>query len=160
MQEALDNVSTVRTTLIIAHKLSTIRKAHNIAVMAKGAVIEQGTHKELLKKNGAYARLVNAQSLGNRQNQDEEPEKRDSDAAEEEKTLDRATTTRSEGHINEAPEESKPTMGYGLFKILWIIVSTNPQLWWRFAVMGTAAALAGECSRVKGHERIPWTDLL
>ncbi|OTA57384.1 multidrug resistance protein [Hypoxylon sp. EC38] len=138
VQEALDSVSAERTTLIIAHKLSTVRKAHNIAVMAKGAVIEQGTHEELLKKNGAYARLVNARSLDNRQNRDEEPEKQVTNAAEEEKPLDRATTTRREGPVDEAPDEApdetKPTMGYGLFKILRIIV---------FAIMGSAAALAG-----------------
>ncbi|OTA87182.1 hypothetical protein M434DRAFT_81536 [Hypoxylon sp. CO27-5] len=143
VQEALDSVSAGRTTLIIAHRLSTVRKAHNIAVMAKGAVIEQGTHEELLKKNGAYTRLVNAQSLDNWQNQDEEPEKQVTDAAEEEKPLDRATTTRREGPVDEAPDETNPTMGYGLFKILWIIVSTNPRAWWRFAIMGSAAALAG-----------------
>lgn len=160
MQEALDNVSAERTTLVIAHKLSTVRKAHKIAVIAKGDVIEQGTHEELLKKNGAYARLLNAQSLVNQQNQDEEPEKQDSDAIEEEKPLDRATTTRSEGPVDEAPEEIKPTMGYGLFKILWIIVSTNPRVWWKFAIMGLAAALAGECSCVNGHERVPWTNSL
>jgi ATP-binding cassette subfamily B (MDR/TAP) protein 1 len=160
VQEALDNVSAERTTLIIAHKLSTVRKAHNIAVMAKGAVIEQGTHEELLEKNGAYARLVDAQSLDNQQNQDEEPAKQDSDAAEEEKLLGRATTKRSEGPVDEVSEETKPTMGYGLLKILWIIVSTNPQLWWRFAIMGSAAALAGECSRVKCHKRIPLTNSL
>lgn len=146
MQEALDNVSAERTTLVIAHKLSTVRKAHSIAVMANGAVIEQGTHEELLKKNGAYARLVNAQSLDNGQNQDEEPEKQDPDAADDESSLDRATTTRSEDPVDAAPEDIKSTMGYGLSKILCIIVSTNPQLWWKFAIMASAAALAGECS--------------
>lgn len=150
VQEALDNVSAERTTLIIAHKLSTVRKAHNIAVMAKGAVIEQGTHEDLLRSNGAYSRLVNAQNLNQEQDQDE-PEKNDSDAAGEGKPLDRAMTTTSEGPVDEVPKDIKPSMGYGLFKIIWIFVSNNPQLWWRFAIMGSAAALAGKCSYVRGH---------
>jgi ATP-binding cassette subfamily B (MDR/TAP) protein 1 len=54
VQQALDRVSKDRTTIVIAHKLSTIRNADNIAVMADGAIIEQGTHDDLLARNGAY----------------------------------------------------------------------------------------------------------
>jgi ATP-binding cassette subfamily B (MDR/TAP) protein 1 len=54
VQQALDRVSKNRTTIVIAHKLSTIRNADNIAVMAGGIIVEQGTHEELLKLNGAY----------------------------------------------------------------------------------------------------------
>jgi ATP-binding cassette subfamily B (MDR/TAP) protein 1 len=54
VQQALDRVSKNRTTIVIAHKLSTIRTADNIAVMASGAVVEQGTHQELLKLDRAY----------------------------------------------------------------------------------------------------------
>ena len=131
-------------TLIIAHKLSTVRQAHSIAVVAEGAVIEQGTHKELLQKNGAYARLVDAQSLGDEQKQGEEPEKQDWSAAEEERLLNRATSTRVEEPAAAAAEENKQTMGYGLLRIIYIIVSAKPQLWWRFAIMGSAAALVGK----------------
>jgi ATP-binding cassette subfamily B (MDR/TAP) protein 1 len=54
VQQALDRVSKHRTTIVIAHKLSTIRNADNIAVMANGVVLEQGTHDKLLEVNGAY----------------------------------------------------------------------------------------------------------
>ena len=54
VQQALDRVSKDRTTIVIAHKLSTIRNADNIAVMGDGAVVEQGTHEELLGLDGAY----------------------------------------------------------------------------------------------------------
>lgn len=63
VQKALDNVSKDRTTIVIAHKLATIREADNIVVMAKGQILEQGTHSSLLAANGAYARLVQAQTL-------------------------------------------------------------------------------------------------
>lgn len=56
VQQALDRVSRGRTTIVIAHKLATIRNADNIAVMADGVVIEQGTHDSLLDRDGAYGK--------------------------------------------------------------------------------------------------------
>ena len=50
-----------RTSFIIAHRLSTIKNADLILVMNDGDIIEQGTHDELLKKNGFYANLYNSQ---------------------------------------------------------------------------------------------------
>ncbi len=46
-----------RTTLVIAHRLSTIEKADRIVVLQKGQVVEMGSHRELLDKDGAYAQL-------------------------------------------------------------------------------------------------------
>ncbi|XP_077617170.1 mitochondrial potassium channel ATP-binding subunit isoform X1 [Crocuta crocuta] len=63
VQEALDRASTGRTVLVIAHRLSTVRGAHHIVVMAHGRVCEVGTHKELLKKGGLYADLIRRQAL-------------------------------------------------------------------------------------------------
>ncbi|XP_059567457.1 mitochondrial potassium channel ATP-binding subunit [Myotis daubentonii] len=64
VQEALDRASTGRTVLVIAHRLSTVRGAHHIVVMAQGCVCEEGTHEELLKKGGLYAELIRRQALG------------------------------------------------------------------------------------------------
>jgi len=50
-----------RTSFIIAHRLSTIKNADLILVMNDGDIVEQGTHSELLKKNGFYANLYNSQ---------------------------------------------------------------------------------------------------
>lgn len=63
VQEALDRASTGRTVLVIAHRLSTVRAAHRIIVMANGQVWEAGTHEELLKKGGLYAELIRRQAL-------------------------------------------------------------------------------------------------
>ncbi|WP_246251963.1 ABC transporter ATP-binding protein [Parasulfitobacter algicola] len=61
VQEALDKLSQGRTTLVIAHRLSTVRNADKIVVMNAGQAVEQGTHDDLLAKNGVYAALYNMQ---------------------------------------------------------------------------------------------------
>ena len=57
VQNAIDDLSRDRTTLVIAHRLSTVHEADQIAVLDRGQVVEVGTHMELLEKRGAYARL-------------------------------------------------------------------------------------------------------
>jgi len=63
VQRALDNLMRNRTTLLIAHRLSTVRNADTIAVIDEGRVVEQGTHAELLARGGAYARLAELQGM-------------------------------------------------------------------------------------------------
>ncbi|XP_026957305.1 mitochondrial potassium channel ATP-binding subunit isoform X2 [Sagmatias obliquidens] len=63
VQEALDRASAGRTVLVIAHRLSTVRGAHQIVVMAHGRVCEVGTHEELLKKGRLYSELIRRQAL-------------------------------------------------------------------------------------------------
>jgi subfamily B ATP-binding cassette protein MsbA len=63
VQQALENMMQNRTSVVIAHRLSTIQKADTIVVMQKGEIVEQGTHEELLTKNGMYSRLVQMQSF-------------------------------------------------------------------------------------------------
>jgi len=63
VQDALEKMMQNRTSIVIAHRLSTIQKADIIIVMQKGEIVEQGTHTELLAKNGTYANLVTLQSF-------------------------------------------------------------------------------------------------
>lgn len=59
IQDALEALMRHRTTLVIAHRLTTIEKADRILVMDKGAIIETGTHEQLIRLNGYYAHLHN-----------------------------------------------------------------------------------------------------
>ncbi|HMT02819.1 MAG TPA: lipid A export permease/ATP-binding protein MsbA [Burkholderiales bacterium] len=61
VQEALDRLMHTRTTLVIAHRLSTVLHADKIIVMERGNIVEMGTHEELLARNNAYAKLYNVQ---------------------------------------------------------------------------------------------------
>ncbi|KAL2851196.1 multidrug resistance protein 1, 2, 3 [Aspergillus pseudoustus] len=63
VQKALDKATEGRTTIVIAHKLATIRRADSIIVMEKGCIVEQGTHDSLLARGAKYAQLVRAQDL-------------------------------------------------------------------------------------------------
>ncbi len=66
VQDALENLMATRTTIVIAHRLSTVRRADRIVVMVNGSIAEEGTHEELLAKNGEYSRLYTIQVLEDR----------------------------------------------------------------------------------------------
>ena len=72
VQDALENLMATRTTIVIAHRLSTVRRADRIVVMVDGAIAEEGNHEELLAKNGEYSRLCSLQAIDER-----EPERRE-----------------------------------------------------------------------------------
>jgi ATP-binding cassette subfamily B protein len=70
IQKALDNLVQGRTTIAIAHRLSTLHRADRLVVLDRGAVVEEGSHDELMAKEGAYYRLYEAQA----RNVDQDPD--------------------------------------------------------------------------------------
>ncbi|MBC6996859.1 ABC transporter ATP-binding protein [Cytophaga sp. FL35] len=63
VQDALEKMMQNRTSIVIAHRLSTIQNANTIVVLQKGEIVEQGTHQQLMEKEGVYKKLVAMQSL-------------------------------------------------------------------------------------------------
>ena len=61
IQQALDELCRGRTTIVVAHRLSTIKRANSIAVISEGKIIEQGTHEELMTLGGVYQKLYSLQ---------------------------------------------------------------------------------------------------
>lgn len=133
VQQALDRASAGRTTIVIAHKLATIRKADNIVVMSKGKIIEQGTHESLIAENGAYARLVTIQQLT--VSDDNSPEDSDMDSevnvVQASKSLTRYPTG-DQASIDFQPEDDRyddETFKHlGLFAVVRRLIVENPDL--------------------------------
>jgi ATP-binding cassette subfamily B (MDR/TAP) protein 1 len=152
VQRALDNVSANRTTVTIAHKLSTIQKADNIAVMSQGALVEQGTHNELLSRGGAYAKLVKSQDLERASGKDtsESAEISDEDVAEEDDqhfrklALKRTVSTTGSVQSQHDQPDATETMGYGLFKCLVLLIKEQPELWYLYAITAVVSILGGK----------------
>jgi len=117
VQEALDVAAASRTTVCVAHRLSTIRNADNIIVLSKGEVAEQGTHDELLAQNGMYANLVNAQFISS--TADEEKTERNVEDEDLEKAnipLEGLKRTDTQGTIEEKEPEPPTYTNFQLVK--------------------------------------------
>ncbi|TVY82955.1 Leptomycin B resistance protein pmd1 [Lachnellula suecica] len=146
VQKALDRASENRTTLTIAHKLATVKNADNIAVMADGEVIEQGTHNELLESVGHYAKLVASQSISTVSDSsdvdDEETERATFDDSTNFKPSPSKLRTR-ENEVHAAADETG-TLGYSLLKCIWIMLSEQESLYgYIFLAMLAALIMSG-----------------
>ncbi|KAG5663582.1 hypothetical protein KAF25_001518 [Fusarium avenaceum] len=144
VQKALNNVGLGRTTLVIAHKLSTIRNADNIVVMSHGEIIEQGTHSELVLLDGSYAKLVQVQHLGQDlgDTQDQPPEL-DGDG-ETKGDLDNILSILDSKAMTEAlPEEPREVKDYSLIRGITIIFREQKSLWGVFIISFGCCLIAG-----------------
>ncbi|KAL4909548.1 hypothetical protein BDW74DRAFT_174750 [Aspergillus multicolor] len=151
VQKALDKAAEGRTTIVIAHKLATIRKADNIVVMSKGRIVEQGTHGSLVAADGAYARLVKIQNLSVSAAEHEAATEENNTDAEDEPsfpldptptTETTATTlTRYPTSIRQHLEATKNRDSYsthkqmGIFSSLIYLVRSCPELTWAYIVV-------------------------
>jgi ATP-binding cassette subfamily B (MDR/TAP) protein 1 len=138
VQSALDRVSKGRTTILIAHRLSTVRNADNIVVLDSGNVVESGTHQELLAHpEGAYKRLIDAQSL--LLGEDPEPSYETSDLVHE--SFEEAEVTDPVG--KNAGEVEKLGGCRAILKVLW-----EQRKHWMLFVLGVIGAIgAGKSVR-------------
>lgn len=143
MQDALDRVSVDKTTLVIAHKLATVRTADNIVVMSYGRVMEQGTHQELIEKDGQYAALVRAQDLGGGGDQPDFSKEEADVEMERTVTLQRTNTaTKSVPVESEIDRLTAGTVGIGLWRCIFLMLMEQEGLT-PWLCLGTFACLIG-----------------
>ena len=125
VQEALDVAAASRTTVCVAHRLSTIRNADNIIVLSKGELVEQGTLDELLARNGMYANLVNAQYISSTTNEEKAEMKVDEEDIEEaNQPLEELERTVTQGTMEEKEPEPTKYSNYALVKK--VLSRSNP----------------------------------
>ncbi|CZS83800.1 unnamed protein product [Fusarium graminearum] len=158
VQKALDKAAEGRTTIVIAHKLATIRKADNIVVMSKGSIIEQGSHESLILQDGSYANLVTIQSLAvddeSAHSVTEEEEEAVPEAEKEDLKMTK-TVTQYETHVQERLEAGKELGNYdnhkqlGIFHVVYRLIVESPEVAWSYffvlaGCLGAVAAFPGQ----------------
>jgi ATP-binding cassette subfamily B (MDR/TAP) protein 1 len=139
VQAALEQVSVTRTTIVIAHRLSTIKRADKIVVLAKGQVVQQGTHQSLLEdKDGAYWKLVHAQELAV---SSEEPEKdRIVDEKESYETLAQSEATL----VDDARPSPQKLKSKSIFRSFGMLLADQKQNWIGYFVL-LMASMGAAC---------------
>lgn len=137
--------------MTIAHKLSTIQKADNIAVVSQGALIEQGTHNELIARDGAYAKLVYSQDLeratekpAGQQDEMSDGELEEDDTLTRKLTLKRTVSSYGDTEARGTKGISAESMGYGLLKCLVLLIKEQPTLWYLYGITAVMSILGGK----------------
>ncbi|CAI7648531.1 unnamed protein product [Penicillium glandicola] len=141
VQAALDRVSRDRTTIMIAHRLSTVRRADKIIVMKDGKDSEQGSHKELMLKEGIYHSLVHAQQLEPLADlMDADVPGPISSQKEDVKAEDYSTNS---GGDQSCQDNSEPEKSFGFFHSFGVIIYENRNHWILYTLTLIGAVGAG-----------------
>ncbi|XP_062148336.1 putative ABC transporter B family member 8 [Alnus glutinosa] len=143
VQTALDQASMGRTTLVVAHKLSTVRNADLIAVVGGGCIIEIGSHNDLInQKNGHYAKLAKLQRQFSCDGQDQSSEVRVSSVARS--SSSRLSTARSSPLFSKSPftvdNLPPPVVSHPTPSFFRLLSLNTPE--WKQALIGSLSAIA------------------
>ncbi|KAL2836897.1 P-loop containing nucleoside triphosphate hydrolase protein [Aspergillus pseudodeflectus] len=148
VQAALERVSKDRTTIMIAHRLSTVRKADHIIVLKDGTNVEEGTHESLLALQGVYHGLVHAQQL------DPLSEVGDGIAVDEAhpQTLDASAIIEDEVKVDDdTQEKTTKTKDMGILRALGVLAREQRGHWWIYGIIMAAAMGAGAAYAVQSY---------
>ena len=135
VQAALDKASIGRSTIVVAHRLSTIKNAHQIHVFGKGVIIESGNHDELMALNGEYAKLVHLQSVAKKEEKKEQEEDDDQEVIAK---FTKSKAIEQEEELQAKKKQKVATSWYSLKKIF----SNNWRHEWHLHLVGN---LMGIC---------------
>ncbi|KAM0210000.1 hypothetical protein ACHAQI_006112 [Fusarium lateritium] len=147
VQKALGSASKNRTTLVIAHKLATIRDADNIVVMSKGKIVEQGKHNDLVALGGTYAKLVQAQDLStDRQSlgieASNEESRSSTEGIEPVQSLAKYNSVVNENITSQIKREDfRLNKSTGLLHTIWKMIKSAPELRNYFLIMSIACSV-------------------
>jgi ABC-type multidrug transport system ATPase subunit len=149
VQAALDKVSKNRTTIMIAHRLSTVKKADNIVVLAKGQVVQWGTHDQLMAKvGGPYWVLTNSQQLamGEDKAGDEALKEGTEPTSDEKRTLDLMIRDEKRDRMRDSEATAVEEPAYkpkGMFGSFGAMFVEQKHFWPWYVILMFGAVIAG-----------------
>ena len=139
VQQALEKIMSNRTTIIVAHRLSTIRDVDTIVVLKNGQVVESGTHLELLSKNGEYVNLVSLQASQNLTQSSSISRSGSSKNSSFREPLDNQNYLELNTRELQSSDQGLPTNTASIPSILDLLRLNAPE--WPYAILGSMGAV-------------------